>query len=161
MRFLRRLVILSDWLISTFFCKLSWFIDNSFLTIILLSLGTAYFYIHTHHTTFLKLARAKSPPPFPIVIGRTTGFYFRQLTNLKFSDISFNFRGRKTPTTWVKVDNFFTEINHKFCKHNAEQNFQFRFLAQLWSCHVPKVMGKTEKADETESLQTAGGPTGY
>jgi hypothetical protein len=62
---------------------------------------------------------------FPLVIGRITkGFYFRRLNNLKFSKISLNFRGSKTPTTVPKFANLFTEINRTVCKHNAEQNSQ-------------------------------------
>jgi len=52
------------------------------------------------------------------------GFYFRWLTILKFSEINLNFRGRKTPTTKLKVANFFIKLNHIFCKHNAKLNFQ-------------------------------------
>jgi len=54
---------------------------------------------------------------------RMTGFYCRQLTNLKYPEISLNFRGSKRPTTRMKLANFFTEINHKFCKRQCQIEF--------------------------------------
>ena len=59
---------------------------------------------------------------FLLVTGQSTrGFYFRLLTNSEFLKISLNFSGKKSLTTWPKVANFFTTINHKCCKDNAKQ----------------------------------------
>jgi len=46
------------------------------------------------------------------------------LNNLKILKISLNIRGKKTPTSQPKGANFFTKINHKFCKRNAKHFFQ-------------------------------------
>ena len=60
----------------------------------------------------------------------------------------------------MKVVNFFTEINHKFCKHNARVS-KYRVTAQLWSGHVRSDLGKSERFEEQQSLYTVGGPAGY
>ena len=96
------------------------------------------------------------------MIGRTTKvFYIRWLTKLKILKISLNFRGKKTPTSQPKGANFFTKINHKFCKHSAKQNPKHQVLAHLWSGHVRRDMGKSARFEGQESLHIASSPTDY
>jgi hypothetical protein len=57
------------------------------------------------------------PTPFAIVIGRKTkGFYLSRKLIL-------NFRGKETPTTLLKVANFFTEIKPQICKNECQTEF--------------------------------------
>jgi len=62
--------------------------------------------------------------------------------------------------TLPKVANFFTGINHIFCKHKAKQNFQTSSPRTAGSFHVRRDMAKRERVAGQESLNTAGGSPG-
>jgi hypothetical protein len=95
---------------------------------------------------------------FPIVTGWTMKcFFFLLAHQFKILKISLNFHGKNMPTTYPKVANFFNEINHKFCKHNAKHHV----LAQVGRGHVRREMGKNERTEGQKSLHTTGGTTGY
>jgi len=101
MRFIRRLVILANLLISLCFVLI--------FDIIHFSLGTAYFYLPYHHTpspqivpsALLSLTpQGDTSSTNPLVTGGTMkGFYFHWLTNLKFSENKLKFAWDKMPTT--------------------------------------------------------------
>jgi hypothetical protein len=158
MRFLRRLVTLTDLLISlSLFSK--WHTSGSaLLTSISAKFHTPYPKIvpcTLLHLTF----QGDTSSTFPLVNGRTAnGFYFLWLTNLTISEISINFNGEKRPNVTEflhrnKVTNFVNTIPNRISKHQV--------LAQLWSGHVQRDRGKSERFEGQESLHTAGGSTSY
>ena len=142
MKFLRRLVILADLLISFFFFVIltAFLISKFFLVLTHLSLGTAHFYSRWTQNSFSpnssplhfypSLSRETPPTPFPSSDWSDNQMVFLSLADQfkKYSEISLNFRGRKTARTKPKVADLFREINHTFRKLYAEQNFQISSL---------------------------------
>jgi hypothetical protein len=115
-----------------------------------LSLCTAYFYLR-YTPTSPKIAPSALLPltlhgdtsntVFLVTDWTTNGVYFRWLSNLKFSEITINFRGRKHPnlTKFLhrnRATNFANTIPNRTSRHQA--------MAQHWSDHARRDRGKGE-----------------
>jgi hypothetical protein len=79
---------------------------------------------------------------FPMINGWTMKWFFLLLADqFKILKISLNFHEKNTPTTQPKVANFFIEIKHNFCKHNAKQSFQASSSRTAWKRSRPEENG--------------------
>jgi hypothetical protein len=97
--------------------------------------------ISAKHSTSIQIIHSALPPltlqdysfnVFHLVTCCTTKiFYFRCFDQFTILRNKLKFPLEETSTTILKLPNFFTGINHIFCKHNATQDFQIPSPAQF------------------------------
>jgi hypothetical protein len=107
-----------------------------------------------------SLSRATPPTLFPIGL-KTRVFSFCWMINLKILRNKLKFTWEEKTHNITESVYFFIEINHKLCKHNAQENFQIPSPRTTLHCHVRGDMSKSERVEGQKSLHTAGGSTGY
>jgi len=107
-----------------------------------------------------SIYRATPTPLFPV--GQTmTVFYSLWLINLKILRNKLKIPWEENAHNIIEGPYFFIEINHKFCKHNAKENFQLSSPRTTLHYHVRRDVRKSERVEGQKSLHTAGGSTGY